>query len=152
MSKPSHAKDHGGYTLMELVLVIVILGILAVAVAVRWPSGMKEKAAVLEFTRALRYAQHKAITREFISAGKAWGLVVAGNQYTIRRVDNSDQAEAEYVNRTLPGNIGVAAGSVWFNGLGEPIDTGSGLPLGAPTTFTVGTSTVTVFQETGYAE
>ncbi|MDF1577940.1 MAG: type II secretion system protein [Desulfobulbales bacterium] len=141
-----------GYTLVELVMVIVILGILAITVSVKWPSGLKEKAAALEFTRALRYAQHQALTREFTGAGEAWGLSVAGNRYTIRRSDGSDQAESEYVNRALPGNVAVSPGSVWFNGLGEPIDPGSGQTLAANITFTIGASTVTVFQETGYAE
>jgi len=142
-----------GFTLIELVMVIVLLGIMAVTVAVRWPSGLKEEGANLEFIRAIRYAQHKALTREYTTAGAAWGLIVVANQYTIRRADSSDLAEAEYVNRSLLNDTSVTLGpatGVYFNGLGEPIDSG-GVPLGS-TTFTInGSSFVTICPETGFA-
>jgi prepilin-type N-terminal cleavage/methylation domain-containing protein len=150
--KRSAGQNDLGFTLIELVMVITILGILAVTVAVRWPQGLEEQGAVLELTRALRYTQHKAITRGYTTLNDAWGLVAAGNRYTVRRLDNGDQAEADYVNRALPGKVSLGAGSVWFNGLGEPINSATGLPLAGAVTFTVGASQVTVYPETGYAE
>lgn len=152
MRRRPHHTGQRGFTMIELVLVIIILGVLAVTVAVRWPQGLEEQGATLEFIRALRYAQHKALTRGYATTNDAWGLVSAGNTYTIRRLDGGDQAEADYVNRTLPGKVSLGAGSVWFNGLGEPIDSGSGLPLAGTVTFTIGASQVTVQPETGYAE
>ena len=74
-------------------MVIVILGILASAVAVKWPSSdMKLDAAVLDFTRAVRYAQHMALTRNYDPAnpGSAWGVNISSNQYTVRRADSSE--------------------------------------------------------------
>lgn len=152
MNKGPHLTRQPGFTLIELVMVIVILGILAVTVAVKWPQGLEERGAALELIRAVRYAQHKAMTRGYTTTNDAWGLVAAGNTYTIRRLDGGDQAEADYVNRTLPGKVILVAGSVWFNGLGEPINSATGQPLAVVTTFNIGASLVTVQPETGYAE
>lgn len=154
MTKSWPAQDRRGFTLIELVLVIVILGILAVTVAVKWPSGMKEEAALLEFTRALRYAQHKALTKEYTGAATAWGIAVsAGNQYSIKRRNGSEQAEAEYVNRSLLDDLSITLGpvtGVYFNGLGEPINAG-GVPLATSPTFIISnTSSVTICRQTGF--
>ena len=148
-----------GFTMVELIMVIVIIGILASTAAMRWPTGMREEAAFQEFKRSVRQAQHQAMTRRFdeTTPGKAWGIVVNANQYTIRRADNSETAEAEYVNRTLPGNAAISNGAVYFNGLGVPLDA-AGNQLAAALVFTVsgdgdgsGTS-LTVCPQTGYAQ
>lgn len=145
-------KDRPGFTLIELVMVIVIIGVLAVTVAVKWPTGMKEAAAVLDFIHAVRYAQHLALTRQYTTPAAAWGIIVAGNQYSVKRADDSETGDPEYQAHDLPGNTTISAGSVWFNGLGEPIDDATGTPLAADTSFVIGSTTVTVSQETGYVE
>jgi prepilin-type N-terminal cleavage/methylation domain-containing protein len=140
-----------GFTVIELVIVIVLLGIMAGFAYTKLPLGLKSQAAVLEFRHAIRYAQHKAITHQFTTPAAAWGISVVGNQYTVRRADNSETAEADYVNRTLPDNSTIAPDTdVWFNGLGEPI-TSSGIPLGN-TSITVGSTAITIYAETGYVE
>ncbi|MBU0482346.1 MAG: type II secretion system GspH family protein [Proteobacteria bacterium] len=141
-----------GFTLIELVMVIVILGVLGTAVAVKWPSGMKEEAAVLDFIHAVRYAQHMALTRGYTLPGTAWGVAVAGNRYTVQTADGLNFGDPDFVNHLLPGSTGLSGGPVYFNGLGEPINTGTGIPLGGDTLFTVGSTTVTVSPETGYVE
>ena len=163
---PYRTNGQHGFTLIELIMIIVILGILSATIYARWPVGMEEAAAVKEFKRAVRYAQHKAMTRRYyeITPGKAWGIAIAANRYTLRRADGSELAETEYVNRCLNNdcntNIIPAAPSVntfvYFNALGEPINTANGLPLAADTTFTItadgGGTTVIIRQRTGYVE
>lgn len=146
-----------GFTMIELIMVIVILGILAVNVSMRWPSGMKEEAASREFVRLLRHAQHQAMTRRFYedTPAKAWGIVVSNNSYTIRRADNSETASADYVNQSLPGSVSVSNGAVYFNGLGEPLDA-AGNKLSAALVFVVsgeGNSvSLAVCPQTGYVQ
>lgn len=157
-----------GFTLVELIMIIIILGILSVTAYVRWPVGMEDEAAVKELRRAVRYAQHKAMTRQYdeTSPGTAWGIAANGNRYTVQRQDadclpptateaaDPDRcAEEEYRGRALNDDNATTLSNtaVYFNGLGEPIDTATGLPLAADTVFTInGARTVTVVQETGY--
>lgn len=153
-------KSAAGFTLVELVMIILLLSILSIAVYTKWPSGMDEEAAKLEFKQAIRYAQHMAMTRAWTNAGEAWGIKVSGNKYYVGRYDaNCDSscssnrcAEAAYCDRNLlgSGSISLTPGAdILFNGLGEPIDSSDNF-LGN-VTFTIGGSQqVTVCQQTGY--
>ena len=144
-----------GFTLIELVMVIVLLGILSAVVYERWPVGMEEAAAAKEFKRAVRFAQHVAITQQYTTPQAAWGITVAANNsYSVQRADGSEiTAMDDYLNRCLNNDcdMSLTGGSVWFNGLGEPIATATGVPLAAATIFTInGTRTVTIAPQTGY--
>ena len=165
---PYRTTRQQGFTLIELIMIIVILGILSTVVYVRWPVGLEDEAAVKEFRRAVRYAQHKAMTRQYdeTTPGTAWGIAALGTRYTVQRQDADclpptateaaapDRcAEEEYRGRALNNDPSTTLSNtaVYFNALGEPIDTATGVPLAANTVFTInGTRTVTVVQETGY--
>ena len=159
---PYKTNQQRGFTLIELVMVIVILGILSAVVYERWPAGMEEAAAVKEFKRAVRYAQHKAMTRQFTDKTIAWGITVnADSSYTVERIGGDEQAEQEYVKRCLNSEkppspsctITLVGGSVYFNGLGEPLDsTGAPLTSASPRTFEIGgaNNKLTLCPATGY--
>ena len=147
-----------GFTLIELVMIILLLSILSVAVVEKWPTGMDTEAAALEFKRAVRYAQHMAMTREFI-AGNAWGLFVdtATSKYTVQRRDGSEKV-SDFSARslldksamTITGGPALPATGLWFNGLGEPVSDNTATPLGAVTYIVAGTENMTVCPQTGY--
>lgn len=153
-----HRSPESGFTLIELVLIIVLLAIISVSVVEKWPTGMDTEAAAKEFVRAVRHTQHIAMTREFIAANP-WGLVVdvATSQYTVQRRSGSENGGVDFTNRNLLGDStktitgGPAAPitGLWFNGLGEPVDNG-GIPLTVSVTYLVaGSENVTVCPQTG---
>jgi type II secretory pathway pseudopilin PulG len=152
-----------GFTLVELVMIMLLLALISTAVAVKWPTDMGPQAARLEFQRAVRYAQHMALTREWTTSSGSWGIIVAGNKYYVGRANvdcvsscaNPGCAEESMCNRSLLGDPGITLTSggggatVLFNGLGEPIDNTGGLL--ANTTFTIdGSKQLTVCAQTGY--
>ena len=144
--------DQHGFTLIELVMIIVLLAIVSVVAVVKWPTGMDEEAAVREFKRALRYAQHLAMTREWNPDGsQSWGLTVSNNAYTISSRDGNS-AGTDFSNRHLLGNsaITLTAGTVLFNGLGAPIAADASLLTTTPTFTINGSRSLTVCLQTGY--
>ncbi|MBU0681189.1 MAG: hypothetical protein KKD73_07190 [Proteobacteria bacterium] len=145
-----------GFTLIELISIILLVGVISVVATAKWPGGMKEVAAAKEFKRALRYAQHQAMTRQYVVAN-AWGLQLLGaTQYSIIRQDGLASVP-DFTNRSLLNDNTItitvnplAVTTLWFNGLGEPIDA-VGTPLAAETHYTVaGSEDLTVCPQTGY--
>jgi len=146
---------NSGFTMIELVLAILLLSILSVAVVEKWPTGLDTEAAALEFTRAVRYAQHMAMTRE-TKVGNPWGLLVDSgtSRYTVQRQDGVEMA-SDFTNRNLleDATMTITGGPVtglWFNGLGEPVDA-AGAPLAAAVTYVIaGVESMTVCPQTGF--
>lgn len=152
-----------GFTLVEMVMIILLMATLSVAVFAKWPVGMDSQAAKLEFIQAVRFAKHMALTRQWSSANAAWGISLSGNKYYIGRADsdcqtscaNSGCADELMCNRFLLGNSALTLtpssgiSIVLFNGLGEPID-GSGTLLNSVSFTIAGSEQVTICAETGY--
>lgn len=153
------SRPDAGFTLIELIMVIVLLTIISVAVAVKWPADMKQTAAKKEFIQAVRTAQHFALTRQWAGPASSWGLTVDDNKYYVGRADanctsnciNSGCADATLCNRSLLGDatVQLSGNQVLFNGLGEPIDN-SGELLGNTGFVVAGSLQLTVCAQTGY--
>lgn len=152
-----------GFTLIELIMVMLLLTILSVTAYVKWPAGMDDQAAKLEFKQAIHYAQHMAVTRKWMGASDAWGIMISGNRYYVGRANanciadcsNSGCGESGFCGRALLGDNSISlssslgSGPLLFNGYGEPI-AANGALLGN-TVFTVdGSLQFTVCQQTGY--
>jgi type II secretory pathway pseudopilin PulG len=145
-----------GFTLIELISIILLVGIISVVATAKWPGDMKEEAAAKEFKRALRYAQHQAMTREYDPANNLlWGLTVTSPRYSILRLDgtilpdftNRFLLEDNTINLTV---TAPATNDLWFNGLGEPVDA-TGAALTTEVSYVIAdTENLTVCQETGY--
>jgi type II secretory pathway pseudopilin PulG len=116
---------------------------------------MKEAAAVKEFKRAIRYAQHQAMTRAYVS-GDAWGLMInVDNSYSIRRQLTLTDTVPAFTNRfllddnTITINDITAGDGLWFNGLGEPISS-AGAAIGPLSYIVADSENLTVCPQTGY--
>jgi len=149
-----------GFTLLELVMIIVLVSVLSVSAFMLWPKGMDEAAAVREFIRAVRFAQHLAMTRQYLDSSlqpDPWGITINSNQYTIKRRSGAvavDPASSkEYSDKSLPGNTSISCTvkSIWFDRFGTPVDS-SGTALSSPVVCSIGSTQVTIYPETGYVE
>lgn len=152
-----------GFTLVELVMIMLLVGIISVAVVVKYPSNMDRRAAVLEFRQAVRSAQQMAMSRTWTTSSAAWGIQVAGNHYYVGRANVNCQSDCNQVgcaeellcNRPLTGDATMAltpvgaTSAIYFNGLGEPINS-AGTLLPSVSFQIDGAQAVTVCAETGY--
>ncbi len=127
----------GGFTLIELIMTMIIVGILAVVVAPRFfaRNVFQERGAANQVQASLRYAQKVAIAqRRNVSV-------------TVSSAAVSDCGTALVggnINCVISNSVTVAPAlplTVTFNALGQP---------GAAVSVTVGTITINVEAETGY--
>lgn len=129
-------KQNRGFTAIELILVIVILGILAAVAYPRFQAapGFRVSAAAQAIAADIRYAQSQAVSTQYNY--KVY-FYAGSNSYSVYQVNRSSGAETIKNHPFKAGNYtvalateysGAAIGSdytVEFNYLGAPI-TGGG--------------------------
>jgi len=138
-----------GFTILEIVAVLVILAILTTVAASRyWDTDAADTAAAGTLKSHLRYAQLRAM-----GDTQTWGIAINNSAYTLQK--NGTTAPIR-----LPGETGATknlenatispASTVTFSsGRGIPID-GSGQPAANDQNIDVGSKTITITANTGF--
>ena len=143
--------NHSGFTLVELIVVILIVGILSVSFTPRFfgVASYEDRRAADELRSAIRHTQQMAMNR-----GGNIQLLLTANNFTVQR-STTNPAERDlrspdglipYV-KIFPTNVAVSSipalpATISFDRLGRP-DTGY--------VITLGSQQVSIEDETGYA-
>lgn len=160
MARGKRARE-GGFTLLEVILVVMLVGIISAVVVLRFPTIPKVGAATRRLVSDIRYAKELAIRLQT----KSGIFFISNNSYRIFQNDDTNNATIDPVtgtdmNLTLSGrfsgatlNHNFAGNTLKFDSLGTPLD-GNDNPVTAPdNTITVTdpaeTRTVTVEPNTG---
>lgn len=143
-----------GFTLVELIVVILIIGILSVSVAPRFFSvtTYEHRQATDEVLSALRYSQQMAMNR-----GGNIQFVLNPNNFVVQRSGGgalrSPDGLIPYA-KTFPAGVTAIPNpnpqTINFNALGQPGDI-SGLLFASNVSLSIGTSSITIEANTGYA-
>lgn len=142
-------QQYSGFTLVELVVVILILGILSVSIAPRFfgVASYEERKATDEILLALRHTQQMSMNR-----GGNIELVITANNYSIQ-VSGGNPVLRSPEGLPYPKDFdGVNAipSTVRFNTLGQPIDA-LGVSFTNNISLVIGTNIITIQANTGYA-
>lgn len=149
-------QGQAGYTVVELVIVLVLLGILAANAMPRFfaASRFEEMGFADAATAAARAARQLAVSA---SCDTLFTVDAAGYALFQRAAGCSSGALTRPVNRpgggawaqAAPAGVAVSGASVYFDAQGRPVDAASGSLLGSAASFSVGTRTVLIEPETG---
>lgn len=152
------ARLHSGFTLVELTLVIVLLGIVSVLVAPRFfdLSVFQARGYYDEALAATRFAHKYAI-----ATGCNARIQFSAGGYAVTRADTcqglafgpgvpNPSTGASFGNAP-PSGIVVSDADVYFDGAGRPRDPASGALLTAPTNVSIDSRTLRIEAESGYA-
>ena len=139
-----------GFTLVELIVVILIIGILSISIAPRFfgVADYEDRRAVDELLTALRHTQQMAMNRGgniqiIINSGPNPNYIV---QRTVAPIPLRSPDGTFPYNKNLPENIVIIPNPtiIVFDSLGRPVPN-------LQTIFDVGTQQIQIEQETGYA-
>lgn len=159
MNPATARRQSRGFTIVELVTTIVILGIVAAIASPRFfsTSSFETAGFAAEVRSGLRHAQATAmasgcdIRAQLSSSGfvlQRWSGGAGcndrtGTLQTLKRADGGD-----YLSQP-PSGITVGAAALYFDSMGRPRDANSGALLSTALSITVGTDTVVVYPDTG---
>ncbi len=157
-SKRGHPRPgDAGFTLTELVLVIVLVGILAAVAGPRFFQlrDFSERGFFDAALSGARFAQKLAVasgcnTRIQFSAG-GFALNQANTcQGTAFTRDVARPTDGQPFVETAPTGIAVANAAVYFDAAGRPRDPATSLLLAADTDVAIGARVLRIARETGY--
>lgn len=120
-----------GFTLIELVIIIVLLGIVSIYVAPKiTTSGFKDLSEVTKFRAHIRHAQHNAMTR-----GGFWGVGVDSTAKSYILYDNNtpfnfpdEKNSSVKVSESISlSSLEITDNKIFFDYLGRPVNSGGTL-------------------------
>jgi len=133
-----------GFTFVELIVVILLIGILSAFVAPRFfdDDTFKARGLADEIVTAIRHAQRLSMTR-----GQNHEIIITTSSYTVRRSDGTNVRHPDgsaTFSKTFPPNLVTTNKTIDFDQLGRPIPN-------SQESIEIPPFTITVEQETGYA-
>ena len=145
-----HKKYNNGFTLVELIVVILIIGILSVSIAPRFfgVSSYEDRKTVDDLLTTLRYTQQMAMNR-----GGNIRFILTSNNYTVELTDGTQLRSPDGLKHSSCNAIpfcykkdldvaSATTATIVYDRLGKP---SSGL------TISIGSKQIRIEQETGYA-
>jgi MSHA pilin protein MshC len=125
-----HFKNNNGFTMLEVIAVLIILGIITAFVVSRGVNNRAELSSENEITKAhLRYAQCMALANDIYS----WRITFSSGSpdyYTLSKINKDDGTETNPINlpnedsptHNLPSGISITSGlgAVTFDEWGSP--------------------------------
>ena len=141
--QPILLHSYTGFTLVELIVVILLIGILSISIAPRFfgVSSYKDRKTTDELLSALRYTQQMAMNR-----GGSIQLNLESDRYTIELTDGTDlrSPDGAPYPKIFVGVTSSTPNLIEYDRLGRRVPD-SQIDL------TIGTKTIRIEQGTGYA-
>lgn len=157
--------DTGGFTLIEVIAILFIIGILAAVAVSRFADmqSIRSVAAADTLKNRIRFVQSQAMKNsscgDDVDGEKCWGIKCDQNStYWFFTESNPDDAGKQL---TFPGekdvkiavsDVTITPFTIFFDIYGIPYSAFPDAPLDSPLQITVGSETMTLTPETGFIQ